>query len=587
MIGEQHSNRKRVISRMSPILSTFGVEYSVSGGKYDDLRQNISPANGYWADRTVVAKPSRLIVHFSRAADGSVVARIPPGNDNGNFAYANTAHRQVGALCVRVMAVVEETLSAMGSGGTTVNRFYDSEQCEWMLWYCFWPALENGSSGQLFYNFRPATGKFSYMGHEQPYIAAGLVQLNVPQDVVSSSQATTPLLYGEATDALRRLIMSAPDVERGITAPPAPITVYSATLGPSMQAMDTEIALAFQRATASVVDEEESPELREPEPIGPPEIPVLTDLIGIEPEVYRQINAALQSGKQHLMFYGPPGTGKTTLAEQVASVLSEEWKLLTGSADWTSQDVIGGYHPLAGGLIQFLPGFLLQHFDKPVIFDELNRCDIDKVIGPLFTVLSGQGTTLPYLIDATDPDSQRVEILPRGTPNPPRTYAPLPRWRLIATINSIDKASLYQMSYALTRRFAWIYVDAPPDPQDFIRQFIARFPESPQAASGDNSPLGDMWLAVNVVRRIGAAPIIDIIKMIRSAQPGFSFFDPILDAGYADPYLDGFYVTLLPMLDGILRDEGDTLAERFCEILRITGDRRGIVLTERIRGLTI
>src|SRR4051812_18393071 len=30
-------------------------------------------------------------------------------------------------------------------------------------------------------------------------------------------------------------------------------------------------------------------------------------LLGVDPSVYRQIEAAVNSGKQHLMFYGPPG----------------------------------------------------------------------------------------------------------------------------------------------------------------------------------------------------------------------------------------------------------------------------------------
>jgi len=50
--------------------------------------------------------------------------------------------------------------------------------------------------------------------------------------------------------------------------------------------------------------------------------------------VYRQINAALNSGKQHIMFYGPPGTGKTALARWVAiSLTGTKWTMITGSAD--------------------------------------------------------------------------------------------------------------------------------------------------------------------------------------------------------------------------------------------------------------
>ena len=72
-----------------------------------------------------------------------------------------------------------------------------------------------------------------------------------------------------------------------------------------------------------------------------------------------------------------------------------KWTLVTGSSDWSSQDIIGGYQPIGGGSVAFIPGVLLRRFDRPLIIDELNRCDIDKVIGPLFTVLSGSKPPCP------------------------------------------------------------------------------------------------------------------------------------------------------------------------------------------------
>jgi 5-methylcytosine-specific restriction protein B len=297
------------------------------------------------------------------------------------------------------------------------------------------------------------------------------------------------------------------------------------------------------------------------------------DLLGIDPSVYQLIEQSL-TVKQHLMFYGPPGTGKTTLAEYVASIVGEsKYKLVTGTADWTSQDIVGGYQPTGEGKIAFVPGLILENFDRPVIIDELNRVDIDKAIGPLFTVLSGQGTTLAYLDNpAAEPaERHRISILPEKLGRlETYQYAPTKRWRLFATINTVDKASLYQMSYALSRRFAWILVDVPTDKLGFILEFLVQEGILPAVVTSaprpTNVPLMVIWEAVNEVRSIGAAPIIDIIRLIDNAESTFDFFVTPSPEG-RNLYLNGFYAFLLPLLDGILKPDGVTLAKKICAAL--------------------
>lgn len=364
---------------------------------------------------------------------------------------------------------------------------------------------------------------------------------------------------------------------------PDQISVYDGLSATDIERMAQAITAAFDQASVSIIEDNESDEFSVAEPVT--QINPIPELIGINPEVYRQINSALSAGFRHLLFYGPPGTGKTTIAQRVAGVIHDSWKLITGSADFTSQDILGGYIPLEGGKLKFFPGVLLENFDKPLIFDELNRCDIDKVIGPLFTMLSGQSTTLPYLTDPSDEKSPRIEIRPKGLSEPPKAYAPSPQWKLIATINSIDKASLYQMSYALTRRFAWIYVDVPSDPSGFLRTFISRRSESYSSAVTD-APLGLMWSAVNEVRPIGPAPIIDIIKLIESQKPDFDFFAPVTDPAHAEPYLDGFGVFIMPMLDGILRDQGERIVESLSGVLSLSAEASS-QLRNRLLGMSI
>jgi 5-methylcytosine-specific restriction protein B len=312
-------------------------------------------------------------------------------------------------------------------------------------------------------------------------------------------------------------------------------------------------------------------------------------LIGVDTSVYRQIEAAVNSGKQHLMFYGPPGTGKTTLARWLAGVLNgRNWTLITGSADWSSQDIIGGYQPMAGGTVKFFPGVLLRDFDRPLIIDELNRCDIDKVIGPLFTVLSGQSTTLPYRQDASDAESPQYTILPTVKAGAAaHEFAPGRAWRLIATINSIDKASLYQMSYALSRRFAWIYVDAPSDTAGFIKDYLEKARGQETRAVATPPPLASIWSAVNQVRLIGAAPVIDAIQAMERLTPGLDLLAaPEGDAQVA--YLDVFDLYFLPLLDGILSHEAEAIAIGVSGALGLADDSSEAVrLKRRLQSVAV
>lgn len=238
----------------------------------------------------------------------------------------------------------------------------------------------------------------------------------------------------------------------------------------------------------------------------------------------RRLNAevvgALRSGK-HIILTGPPGTGKSKVAKAICEAIAGRgnYHMCTASPDWSVFETIGGYRPRPDGTLEFHPGAFLRSFradggpaNRWLIVDEINRADIDKAFGPLFSALAGDDVFLPFEVDS-DP----VCLIGRpenATALKECHFIIHPDWRIIATMNTYDKSSLYEMSYAFMRRFAFIMVDSPDEVDAGL---VGRYVDAWKFTKDDAlcQQVADLWNLVNGHRKIGPALFHDVYQFLQ------------------------------------------------------------------------
>lgn len=215
----------------------------------------------------------------------------------------------------------------------------------------------------------------------------------------------------------------------------------------------------------------------------------LSDLdLVIDDDLRRRIQRAMAKSKA-VTLVGPPGTAKSQLWADILDKAASDpasiglknppsYVCFTAEIDWTARTLIGGYYPQSDGQLEFKEGYLLQAIRNNQIFwlEEMNRADLDRVLGPILTFLARQSVDLgvTHLGRETEknPTKQMTLMWVKGDKSgvkeddKQRIYCVGTDWRIIGTYNNVDRGRVFPMGSALLRRWAIVPV-SPIDPDSF------------------------------------------------------------------------------------------------------------------------
>ena len=139
-------------------------------------------------------------------------------------------------------------------------------------------------------------------------------------------------------------------------------------------------------------------------------------------------------------------------------------------------------------------------------------------------------------------------------------------------MNTYDKSSLYEMSYAFMRRFAFIHIDVPKVDRGIIEKIIfkADWKIDIERSRNKINLIEDIWGLLNEYRKIGPAIIFDILQYLEQ--------HPNKEQGL----ISSIVQFILPQFEGL---EEDIIKECFSKIESHFSEDSKIILNKAIEDI--
>lgn len=241
---------------------------------------------------------------------------------------------------------------------------------------------------------------------------------------------------------------------------------------------------------------------------------------------------------------GIPGTGKgVTVANILREIQSNPvaagfdgnhdlgWPLrveIVPDDSTSRRDIVGSLMPTSGGSFRWAEGIVLQALRKDawLYLDEMNRGDLDRILGPVLSWLAGETVQVGETSDAEDGvpillgwDNTRsrsgVRDIEQDGQVVARLYYAGRDFRAIGALNPKDAQRVFQIGRALSRRMKTVPVP-PLSRTGFSSLVEGRYQDAPVQLLMDVIDLYAEHLQ-NPMTRLGAAAFLEMPKYVLEA----------------------------------------------------------------------